>query len=640
MKHHISANRLISLALVLALLPVALAFAGIPASAAGNNRSVTIYRTEAEMTLDGLVSEGEEWDHVAWSWDFTDAGGTGAMQEGFRARFKSMWKSEGDARCLYYLIEVTDATPSTATDWTKDGFVFLIDETGERQTNPAGNSETSTSRRNGTLSTTTVESSPVLTYALRRSETQYTVELRYEFVDPDCCAPGGSVAFDLLIQDNCGTNSYRRLSWNGTNNVDVIANTGTGVISDVSVYAAATEIDGAGRSYTLYRADGEMTIDGVAGEGEHWENLPWSEPFARISIKGDQTQDFGARFKAMWDPEGYLYLLIDVKDATAVDAENGQTGYVWTQDGFIFCISESGIGRGMVSSDLTDANSAPDRRTSTLSSVNPAWTSGGVEPEWFSYVLTRNETGVMIEARYTFSDKANAAANRRILLDVMVQDSLAEGAPTNDTGYEQMWWNSLTGKTASNHGIEYAGEGWLSPVGASAVISLQTQYGAAVRLASPSGLRYETHIDKAAYDALVASGATVTTGTLILPTDYLTANGICAGAVSMELLDSLEITYLNIVNSGWANADTAETDGYYCWYGSIVNMKPENYDRAFTGVGYVTVTLEDGSSYTLYGGCAAAASSRSVRAVAQAAIDSGDYSDNEEALAILQGFLQ
>ena len=52
------------------------------------------------------------------------------------------------------------------------------------------------------------------------------------------------------------------------------------------------------------------------------------------------------------------------------------------------------------------------------------------------------------------------------------------------------------------------------------------------------------------------------------------------------------------------------------------------------------VTLEDGSSYTLYGGCAASASSRSVRAVAQAAIDSGDYSDNEEALAILQGFLQ
>lgn len=79
-------------------------------------------------------------------------------------------------------------------------------------------------------------------------------------MNPDCCAPGGSVAFDLFIQDNCGSGSYRRLSWNGTNNVDVIANTGTGVISDISVYSS-TEIYGAGRSYTLYRADGEMTID-------------------------------------------------------------------------------------------------------------------------------------------------------------------------------------------------------------------------------------------------------------------------------------------------------------------------------------------------------------------------------------------
>ena len=633
MKQHRYASRLVALALTLALLPLVAVFAGLPVAAAGNNRSVVIGRTDVEPELDGKVGAGEEWDSVAWSQDFTDAGGNSAAQEGFRARFKSMWRADGETRSLYFLVEVYDATPSQVSDdkWEKDGFVLLVDETGTRTQNPVVDPD-ATSRRNGTLSATKVQSSPVLTYGLNRTKTMYTLEIRYDFVKPAYCVPGGRFAFDLFIQDNCGTGNYRRLAWNGTTNVDSIANTGTGILSATPVSAGpAVDIQGAGHSYTLYRADGEMTLDGVAGEDEYWNNLPWSEPFEETYSNGTQTQDFGARFKAMWDEEGYLWLLLEIQDATAVDAENGQAGYVWTQDGFIFCISETGLGTGTVSTDLTAANASTDRRTSTLSSINPAWIQGGNASDWFSYALVRDETGVRIEARYTFYDAANATAGQRILLDVMAQDSLAEGQ------VQQLFWNSVKGQIASED-IRNAGEGWLSAVPASRVIPIQTQYGAAVRLSEPTGLRYETHLDKAAYDALVASGATVTTGTLILPTDYLTDNGVCAGALSAELLDELGVTYLDVVNSGWANADTAEADGYYCWYGSIVNIRPGNYDRAFTGVGYVRVELADGSVYTLYGGSTAEANSRSVRDVAQAALDSGDYDDDPEALKVLSGF--
>ena len=143
----------------------------------------------------------------------------------------------------------------------------------------------------------------------------------------------------------------------------------------------------------------------------------------------------------------------------------------------------------------------------------------------------------------------------------------------------------------------------------------KTLDGAAVRFADPTGLRFYSQASKADFDALGA--ALTATGTLILPTDMLGA-----GALTLEALAGKEESkdYLNIVNSGWLNAATAEADGYYQFSGAIVNIKTANYDRNFSAVGYFTVTYENGETANFYGGYKAA-NATSVKTVATKALE-------------------
>ena len=142
----------------------------------------------------------------------------------------------------------------------------------------------------------------------------------------------------------------------------------------------------------------------------------------------------------------------------------------------------------------------------------------------------------------------------------------------------------------------------------------KTLDGAAVRFADPTGLRFYSQASKADFDALGA--ALTATGTLILPTDMLGA-----GALTLEALADKEESkdYLNIVNSGWLNAATAEADGYYQFSGAIVNIKAANYGRNFSAVGYFTVTYENGETANFYGGYKAA-NATSVKTVATKAL--------------------
>lgn len=116
---------------------------------------------------------------------------------------------------------------------------------------------------------------------------------------------------------------------------------------------------------------------------------------------------------------------------------------------------------------------------------------------------------------------------------------------------------------------------------------------------SNSGIAFGTKIDKAACDEMSSTLTTIVTGTLIVPSEYL-------GELSAFTIEALTEAYgadgfLNIVNNGWYNADTAAEDGYYCYYGSMVNVKESNYNREFAGIGYITVTVEGIGTYTFYG---------------------------------------
>ena len=169
--------------------------------------------------------------------------------------------------------------------------------------------------------------------------------------------------------------------------------------------------------------------------------------------------------------------------------------------------------------------------------------------------------------------------------------------------------------------------------------------GAAIRIDNPTGIRYGTYLNKARFDLLTSlEGATITTGTLIAPTDYL-SGGV---AMSFDGLDnatslaSKDNKYLDVVNEGFVNEETAEEDKQYLFYGSIVNILEKNYTRAFSGIGYVKVSV-NGQEKVFYAEYDSSLHSRSIYDIAKAAyVDTNEdgsskYSENQ--LKTIKGFI-
>jgi hypothetical protein len=125
---------------------------------------------------------------------------------------------------------------------------------------------------------------------------------------------------------------------------------------------------------------------------------------------------------------------------------------------------------------------------------------------------------------------------------------------------------------------------------------------------NPAGLRFATKIDLerlAQLERMVADGeiAEVSLGTLIAPTDYIQeVEGLNNTPIADSLADLTPgetVLDLPIAAGNWF--DFGEKEHYPGTYfvGSIVNLKVENYDRAFSAAGYVKVTLLSGEEVYL-----------------------------------------
>ena len=117
--------------------------------------------------------------------------------------------------------------------------------------------------------------------------------------------------------------------------------------------------------------------------------------------------------------------------------------------------------------------------------------------------------------------------------------------------------------------------------------------GASIRLAAPTGLRFQTTVKSGnGIDAdEILNSTIVKTGTLITTLDLYRTNG-------NTLTKDSTYTVLNIANDGWFNDGTKTETGKFC--GSIIEIKKENYGRKFIAVGYATIKYSDGSSKTVY----------------------------------------
>lgn len=117
--------------------------------------------------------------------------------------------------------------------------------------------------------------------------------------------------------------------------------------------------------------------------------------------------------------------------------------------------------------------------------------------------------------------------------------------------------------------------------------------GASIRLAAPTGLRFQTTVTSGnGIDAdEILNSKTVTTGTLITTLDLYRTNG-------KTLTKDSTYTVLNIANAGWFNDGKKTETGKFC--GSIIKIQKENYGREFIAVGYATIKYSNGKTKTVY----------------------------------------
>lgn len=167
-------------------------------------------------------------------------------------------------------------------------------------------------------------------------------------------------------------------------------------------------------------------------------------------------------------------------------------------------------------------------------------------------------------------------------------------------------------------------------------VDMKMADGASVRVTgaeATSGIRFETKIATASVKALIdAMNAgvykSVEFGTLIVPTADL-----MGGFFTREWLDSYK-TYLDIPSSAgikdgeavFPKESVVNSVGYYSYFGSMVALKEKNYNRYFTGVGYVKLTDANGRVTYVYADYTST-NSRSASFVANAAIN--DRSDTQ-----------
>lgn len=126
-------------------------------------------------------------------------------------------------------------------------------------------------------------------------------------------------------------------------------------------------------------------------------------------------------------------------------------------------------------------------------------------------------------------------------------------------------------------------------------LSVTMTKGASIRLAAPTGLRFQTTVKSgneiAVDDILDLKTGTVTTGTLITTLDLYKANG-------KTLTKDSKYNFLDIANDGWFNDGTKTETRKFC--GSIIKIQSGNYDREFIAVGYATINYSNGKSKTVY----------------------------------------
>ncbi len=121
---------------------------------------------------------------------------------------------------------------------------------------------------------------------------------------------------------------------------------------------------------------------------------------------------------------------------------------------------------------------------------------------------------------------------------------------------------------------------------------IQSETGAAVRLSSPTGIRFESEFRKYTLDSLKKEYGeeNVKLGMIITPTDYLTENGV---DFTMEALDACDaITGVKYVKIDATTVHVDDDGLFYTINCALVNVKAANYTREFSARAFIEINGE------------------------------------------------
>ena len=149
--------------------------------------------------------------------------------------------------------------------------------------------------------------------------------------------------------------------------------------------------------------------------------------------------------------------------------------------------------------------------------------------------------------------------------------------------------------------------------------------GASARAAERSGLRFETVIDSALYDAIGEAELPCNLGTLIIPTDLLGSTEFTA-----EALDAAEKPYIDLTAMDAAEP-TFNPDGSISFFAAIVDIRAQNYARKFSAISYIE--LDGVRVYTDY------SETDNARSVYEVACASDKAAPDAPYASVIRGFI-
>ena len=354
-----------------------------------------------------------------------------------------------------------------------------------------------------------------------------------------------------------------------------------------SVFVVMPAMAATAKSYDISATTETITIDGKADEAI-WTAVSSEQ------IVNDTANSRAASFKTIWTPcedddtKINVYFLVSVqgyigysyRNSTQIQIQNANgTEKVWTSGG----------------DNINKLHEATKNASINYTSYQAGAVRalGATAVSVIEYAFTMNKTDeILFDIKVSWDDSATSTA--------VV--------------------HSWAGMTTAGNDFTPTGVG---NIGNLAIdnCNIVTTAGASIRIdtanKSKSGIRFETKVDANAVNALISKGAKITTGTLVLPTDFLAAKSIADEDFTIEGLNAAGLVegthYYNIVNEN--NEWVEGSDG--AWYGTLYDIK--NFTREFSGVGYITIEIY-GETVTYYGGYAID-NARSIAGVAETLMD-------------------